>query len=66
MEALHDIADAVHGLGADEQYDKLDTHIKALKSQVVALTIALEEMVKKGLEKELDDDSDEETEMDED
>ena len=67
LEVLHDIANVVHGLGANEQYDKLDAHIKALKSQVAALTIALEEeMVKKGSEKESDDDSDEETEMDED
>ena len=67
LEALHNIADVVHGLGADERYDKLDAHMKALENQVAALAIALEEeMVKKGLEKESDDDSDEETEMDED
>ena len=67
LEALHDIADAVRGLGADERYDKLDARIKALENQVAALAIALEEeMVKKGSEKESDDDGDEETEMDED
>ena len=67
LEALHDIANAVRGLGADERYDKLDACIKALENQVVALAIALEEeMVKKGSEKESDDDGDEETEMDED
>ena len=67
LEALHDIANAVHGSGADERFDKLDACIKALENQVAALAIALEEeMVKKGSEKESDDDSDEETEMDED
>ena len=67
LEALHDIANAVRGLGANKWYDKLDARIKALKNQVAALAIALEEeMVKKGLEKESDDDGDEETEMDED
>ena len=67
LEALHDIANAVRGLGANERYDKLDARIKALENQVAALAIALEEkMVKKGSEKELDDDGDEETEMDED
>ena len=52
LEALHNIADAVCGLGADKQYDELDAHIKALESQVAALTLALEEeMVNKGSEK---------------
>ena len=63
LEALHNIANGVCGLGANKQCNKLNAHIKALKSQVVALTIALEEeMVKKGS----DNDSDEEMEMDED
>ena len=67
LEALHNIADAVCGLGANKWYNKLDARRKALKSQVATHVIALEEeMVKKGSEKESDDDSDEETEMDED
>ena len=46
LEALHDIADAVHELKTDKQYSNFETHFAVLKSQVNALAVAFEaEMV---------------------
>ena len=65
MRVCWDLPVGFVGIGSEKSIDVVvhDT----LENQVVALAIALEEvMVKKGSEKESDDDSDEEMEMDED